>query len=128
MNSVILIGNLTRDPETRQVGDMAICTFTVAVQRMKKDEADFPKVTVFGKSAENCDKYLSKGSKVAVQGRLQTGSYQNKDGVTVYTTDVIADRVEFLSNGGEKVTANRSQDSTGAIPHGFSAADEDIPF
>ena len=82
---------------------MAICHFTIAVSRPRRNGedqgADFIRVTVFGKQAENCDRYLNKGSKVAVQGRIQTGSYKNRDGVTVYTTDVVANNVEFLSGG-----------------------------
>lgn len=102
MNSVVLIGRLTKDPETRYTSgtQMAVCTFTVAIDRIAKQgeekKTDFPRVTVFGKQAENCEKFLKKGRLVGVQGRLQTGSYQNKDGQMVYTTDVVADRVEFL--------------------------------
>ena len=106
MNNVILIGRLTKDPELRymQSDNTAIAKFTLAVDRAKKDEADFIRITVFGKQAENCDKYLKKGRQAAVQGRLQTGSY-TKDGHTVYTTDVIANRVEFLGgNGGKQDT------------------------
>jgi single-strand DNA-binding protein len=105
MNLVMLIGRLTRDPELRYAAgsQTAVCKFSLAVDRPNRQgherEADFPRVTVFGRQAENCDKYLAKGRKVAVQGRLQTGSYKNKDGYTVYTTDVIADRVEFLEWG-----------------------------
>ncbi|MCI5697735.1 MAG: single-stranded DNA-binding protein [Clostridiales bacterium] len=105
MNSVVLIGRLTRDPELRYTSStqMAVASFTIAVDRPTRSggerQADFPRITVFGKQAENCDKYLAKGRLVAVQGRLQTGSYQNKNGDTVYTTDVIADRVQFLEWG-----------------------------
>ena len=98
MNSVVLIGRLTRDPELRYTtSQMAVATFSLAIDRPvragKERETDFPRVTVFGKQAENCEKYLAKGRMAAVQGRLQTGSYTNKDGATVYTTDVVADRV-----------------------------------
>ena len=99
MNIVTLIGRLTRDPELRYTSSqMAVCTFTLAVDRPTKGEkkADFPRVQVFGKSAENCEKFLKKGMLCGVQGRLSTGSYQDKNGNTVYTTDVAADRVEFL--------------------------------
>lgn len=129
MNSVVLIGRLTKDPEMRYNDQLAVATFTVAIDRGKdkngKDRgADFPRVTVFGKQAENCEKYLNKGLKVAIQGRIQTGSYTNKDGNTVYTTDVIADRVEFLEWGDR----NDNQEPQG-IPAGFQAVDEgDIPF
>jgi len=108
MNNVVLIGRLTKDPEIRYIpeSETAVATFTLAIDRPGKDKgADFPRVTVFGKTAENCQRFLAKGKLVGVQGRLQTGSYKNKEGVTVYTTDVIAERVEFLSpsgQGGEK--------------------------
>ncbi len=104
MNVVVLIGRLTRDPELRYIPETqnAVCTFTLAVDRpMSRDrQADFIRITVFGKQAENCAKFITKGRQVAVEGRIQTGSYQNKNGDTVYTTDVIANRVEFLSGGG----------------------------
>lgn len=125
MNCVNLIGRLTKAPETRYTANsqMAVTTFTVAVNRMKKEgqeQADFPRVTVFGKQAENCEKYLAKGRLVGIQGRLQTGSYQNKDGVTVYTTDVVADRVEFLE-WGEKNESREEMDN-------FQAINEDLPW
>jgi single-strand DNA-binding protein len=104
MNQVILIGRLTRDPEVRYTADqMAVATFTLAIDRPvsagREKQADFPRVTVFGKQAETCERYLSKGRQVAVQGRIRTGSYKNKEGATVYTTEVVADRVEFLDWG-----------------------------
>ena len=115
MNSVVLIGRLTRDPELRYTtSQMAVATFSLAIDRPvragKERETDFPRVTVFGKQAENCEKYLAKGRMAAVQGRLQTGSYTNKDGATVYTTDVVADRVDD------------------EMPDSFQAIDEDVPF
>ncbi len=146
MNSVVLIGRLTRDPELRYTAgsQMAVATFTVAIDRPVRSggekQTDFPRVTVFGKQAENCEKYLAKGRLVGVQGRLQTGSYTNKDGATVYTTDVVADRVEFLEWGdrpqgssqggfGQGGFGQSSQGSgSDAAPSGFSAIDEDIPF
>ena len=102
MNSVILIGRLTKDGEYHETNSgMQIYRMQIAVDRMVKQgeekKADFPRIVVFGKQAENCNKFLGKGKQVAVQGRIQTGSYQDKDGKTIYTTDVIADRVQFLS-------------------------------
>lgn len=105
MNSVQLIGRLTRDPEIRYTSgsQMAVATFTIAIDRPTRAggerQTDFPRITVFGKQAETCEKYLSKGRKVAIEGRIQTGSYQDKDGKTVYTTDVVANRVEFIDWG-----------------------------
>ena len=136
MNSVILIGRLTKDPELRYTPDrqMAVATFTVAIDRpVKADgdkQTDFPRVTVFGRLAENCEKFLAKGRLVGVQGRLQTGSYRNKDGVTVYTTDVIAERVEFLEWGDRAQGKSSSPQSSRIddVPTGFAAIDEDIPF
>lgn len=131
MNSVILIGRLTRDPEVRYTSgtQMAVCTFTVAIDRpVKKDgekQADFPRVICFGKQAENCERFLAKGRLVGVQGRLQTGSYTNKDGATVYTTDVVADRVEFLE-WGDRQGARQEYDEP--IPEGFAAVTEEVPF
>ena len=147
MNSVVLIGRLTRDPEVRYTAStqMAVATFTVAIDRPVRaggeKQTDFPRVTVFGKQAENCEKYLAKGRLVGVQGRIQTGSYQNKDGVTVYTTDVVADRVEFLEWGDRPQRNAQSQDLHGEktrqtsmaeiepeIPSGFEPIEDDVPF
>lgn len=132
MNNVILIGRLVREPDLRYTSgsQMAVCRFTLAIDRRVKQgeekKAAFPNVICFGKTAENCEKFLAKGRKVAVQGRLQTGSYE-KDGVKHYTTDVIADNVEFLEWGeknGESAKESRSE----PVPEGFAALDEDIPF
>ena len=147
MNSVVLIGRLTRDPEVRYTAatQMAVATFTVAIDRPVRaggeKQTDFPRVTVFGTQAENCEKYLAKGRLVGVQGRLQTGSYQNRDGATVYTTDVVADRVEFLEWGdrpaaGSGFSAPRqnafaapaSNSMPEEMPDSFQAIDEDVPF
>ena len=105
MNSVVLIGRLARDPELSYTPNTqtAVTRFTLAVDRPRRQGedqgADFIRITVFGRQAETCDRYLSKGRQAAVQGRIQTGSYKNREGVTVYTTDIIADRVEFLGGG-----------------------------
>lgn len=99
MNNVVLIGRLTKDPEIIR-GNTTIAKFSVAIDRpTKKDEekkTDFPRVTVFGRQAENVEKFIGKGNLVGVQGRLQTSSYTDKNGNTVYSTDVVADRVKFL--------------------------------
>ena len=128
-NLVFLIGRLTKDPEVRYTSgtQMAVCTFTLAIDRPVKagaeKQTDFPRVTVFGKQAENCERFLAKGRLVGVQGRLQTGSYTNRDGATVYTTDVVADRVEFL----EFAEREQSKEQE-TVPQGFAAVTEDIPF
>ena len=105
MNHVILIGRLARDPELSYTPNTqtACCRFNLAVDRPKRNGedqgADFIRITVWGRQAETCDRYLSKGRQIAVQGRIQTGSYKNRNGETVYTTDVVAERVEFLGTG-----------------------------
>jgi single-strand DNA-binding protein len=122
MNSVSLVGRLTRKPEVKYTADqLAVTRFSIAVDRPprqgKEREADFPTIVVFGKQAENCAQYLDKGRLVGVEGRLQTGSYTNKDGVKVYTTEVIANRVEFLSSGnrdGEGGSGSRERRSYSA--------------
>ena len=105
MNVVLLTGNLVRDPEkTYTNSGMAVTRFTIAVNRnyAKKTEggqdADFIRITCFDKRAEFVEKYLTKGRKVGVEARIQTGSYQGKDGNTVYTTDFIANNIEFLDS------------------------------
>ena len=144
MNNVVLIGRLTKDPELRYIPESqnAVATFTLAVDRpfSKEKQADFIRITVFGKPAENCERFLVKGRLVGIQGRLQTGSYKNKEGATVFTTDVVADRVEFLEWGDKAGSGSGSgsgsgfekQDAKGApeIPEGFQALedDDDIPF
>ena len=118
MNSVSLIGRLTRNPETRVTSSqMAICKFSIAVDRITKDKgSDFPNIVAFGKTAENCGKFLHKGNLVGITGRIQTGSYERDDGSKVYTTDVVADRVEFLEHKEEAETPR------------FEAVEEQIPF
>ena len=130
MNLVVLVGRLTKDPEIRYTAgtQMAVATFNLAIDRPSKDKekhTDFPRVTVFGKQAENCERFLKKGLRCGIQGTLQTGSYKNKSGETVYTTDVIASRVEFLEWAGNSQAAPQGFD---AAPDGFTAVDEDIPF
>ena len=158
MNSVILIGRLARDPELSYTpnNQTAVAHFTLAVDRQVSQggerQADFIRITVFGKQAETCDRYLQKGRQVAVNGRIQTGSYKNRDGATVYTTDVIANRVEFLGSGqsgqsgqsqtqfngqsqsfgNEQFGGNAAPDFGGFggadFPDSFQAAEDDIPF
>lgn len=111
MNIVAFIGNLTRDPEIRHTKDgMAIASFSMAINRPPKKDgseggADFPRITVFGTQAENVERFLRKGSKVGIVGKVQTGSYE-KDGQRVYTTDFIADRVEFVGRPAESNAIN----------------------
>lgn len=126
MNNVTLIGRLTKDPEVRYTEQqLAVARFNIAIDRIGKDKgADFPSIVVFGKQAENCEKYLTKGRKVAIQGHIQTGSYE-KDGRKVYTTDVVADRVEFLEWGDRE---ENPTNNSGTF-EGFEAVeDDDVPF
>jgi len=112
MNKAIIIGNLTRDPELRQTGSgISVCTFTVAVTRpFNREETDFIPVVTWRALAENCGKYLAKGRKVGVDGRIQVRNYEDKDGQRRYVTEIIADNVEFLTPRGEG-SAPRSQDT-----------------
>jgi single-strand DNA-binding protein len=99
MNKVILTGRLTKDPTIKYNGEMCIARFTVACdRRFKKDgqqSADFPSCVAFGKTGEFAEKYARKGMKFDIVGRLQTGSYEDKDGKTVYTTEVVVEDIEF---------------------------------
>ena len=159
MNQVILIGRLARDPELSYTPNTntACCRFNLAVDRPRRNGedqgADFIRITVWGRQAETCDRYLSKGRQVAVMGRIQTGSYKNRNGETVYTTDVVAERVEFLGGGQQMAgklesaenTRTAGTESTMSQPKGkleesqiamgfddlpdtFTAAEDDIPF
>ena len=127
MNSVILIGRLTKDPEISytQNTNTAVCKFTIAVDRQSKEEktADFIRIVVWGRQAETCGRYLFKGKQVAVNGRIQTGSYKDRDGKTVYTTDVVANNVEFLGGKTEERT-DLTQEDLGT----FSYANTGMPF
>ncbi len=129
MNKVILMGRLTRDPETRQSGETTVTRFTVAVDRRYKKEgdqsADFPNVVAFGKTAEFIEKYFKQGMKVLIEGRLQTGSYTNKDGIKIYTTDVIAEAVEFAESKREERGRTEPKEET---EWATSAEDVDLPF
>ena len=130
MNNVVLMGRLTRDPELRKAGETSVTNFTLAVDRDRKNkdgerETDFIRVTVFGKQAETVCKWLSKGKRTMVQGRIQTGSYTDKDGNNRYTTDVIANRVQFIDFAAQDeapaATAPSKED-------GFAEIAEDVPF
>ena len=104
---------------------MAVATFNLAIDRVgaKEKTADFIRIKVFGKMAENCEKFLAKGRLCGIQGSIQTGQYKNQAGETVYTTEVVANRVEFLEWGNKS-----AQTTEDPIPEGFTAVDEDIPF
>ncbi|WP_026526672.1 single-stranded DNA-binding protein [Butyrivibrio sp. VCD2006] len=151
MNKVILMGRLTRDPEVRYSqgeSSLAIARYTLAVDRrfnrnnQDGQTADFINCVAFGKAGEFAEKYLKKGTKMAVTGRIQTGSYTNKDGQKVYTTEVVVEDQEFAESknaqngnggfsGGSQAPAFEAPSSNGAgdgfinLPDGI---DEELPF
>lgn len=143
MNKVILMGRLTRDPEVRySQGDnaMAIARYSLAVDRRfsrngDDNNTDFINCVAFGKAGEFAEKYFRKGMKVLVTGRIQTGNYTNKDGVKVYTTDIVAEDQEFCeskgSSGGDSGFSSNSRPASTSgdgfmnIPDGI---DEELPF
>ena len=136
MNKVILMGRLTKDVAASHSGETTVARYTLAVDRRFKREgdaqtADFIGCVVFGKSAEFAEKYFRKGTKIAIVGRIQTGSYKNKDGQTIYTTDVVVEEQEFAES---KATGDNEPKPT---PHdvggGFMSIpedtlDEELPF
>lgn len=120
MNLVVIIGRLTRDVETKTNGDKTVAKFTVAVDRKyDREKADFIPCTAFGKTAEFVEKYFHKGSKIVIEGRWQTGSYDNKEGQKVYTNDCIVEAVEF----GESKSKEDKADDFMNVP-----IDDEVPF
>lgn len=117
MNKVILIGNLTKDPELSTTSNgTSVCKFDIAVQRRFENangerEADFFKIIAWRGLADNCGKFLSKGKKAAVVGSLQTRTYDDKDGVKRYVTEIVADEVEFLSPKQEQAELKPVEDT-----------------
>lgn len=145
MNNVILLGRLTRDPDVRYSqnaeNSMAVARFTLAVDRRgaKRDDtqtADFISCIAFGTTGEFVEKYLHQGTKVALRGRIQTGSYTNKDGQKVYTTDVVVEQIEFAESKASSASSNSASASapSSALPgDGFmnipdGVDDEGLPF
>ena len=137
MNKVILIGRTTRDADVRysQGTNLAVAKFNLAVERkFKKDGeqgADFINCIAFGKTAEVIEKYVVKGTKIAVTGRIQTGSYTNKDGQKVYTTDVLVEELEFCESKNNSKNQNentqKKTDSDGFM-NITDDADDEFPF
>ena len=145
VNKVILIGHLGADPELKQTqGNRAVCNLSLATNEVFKDKSgarqertEWHRVTVWGEQAESCAKYLGKGRSVYVEGRLQTRSWEDKDGKKRYSTDVVADRVVFLGGQGESsnVRAQHREERWGDGPAPKPAqagaplaGDSDIPF
>lgn len=128
MNSVNLIGRVCNEVDLRYTpSEKAVAKFNIAVDDGYGDKKKtyFIPITVFGRQAENCEKFVSKGNRIGVTGKIVTGSYE-KDGRKIYTIDVIADRVEFLERGDRPRGEQEPMHET--IPEGFSAMDEDMPF
>ena len=130
MNKCIFMGRITRDPEIRQSGEMSIAKFSLAVDRRGAKDgqqtADFINCVAFAKQAEFCDKYLHKGTKIVISSHVVTGSYTNKDGQKVYTTDFAIDEIEFA----ESKNANGQAQSNGGSdykPNFGNPADSQIP-
>ena len=145
MNKVILMGRLTRDPEVRYsqgATATAVARYTLAVdRRFKRDgeaSADFINCVSFGRSAEFAEKYFRQGLKVVVTGRIQTGSYTNKDGVRVYTTDIVVEEQEFAESKAASTSGNNNYQASpmpspsADIGDGFmnipDGIDEELPF
>lgn len=136
MNKVILLGRLTRDPEvryTQAAEPLAIARYTLAVDRRGRrnqgnDEqtADFISCVAFGKAGEFAEKYLKQGTKIAIVGRIQTGSYTNKEGNKVYTTEVVVDEQEFAESKSQNANGTENpSDGFVNIPEGF---EDNLPF
>lgn len=137
MNKVILMGRLTRDPEVRYTqGEqaMAVARYTLAVDRRGKNQensADFIQCVAFGKAGEFAERYLHKGTKIVLTGRIQTGSYTNKEGQRVYTTDIVAEDQEFAeSKNSESGGTYSNQPAPQQNDSGFMSVDEnsELPF
>lgn len=144
MNKVLLMGRLTRDPDIRSTAGeqpLTVARYTLAVDRKFKQgeerKADFISCVCFGKSAEFAEKYLRKGVKLAISGRIQTGSYQNKDGQTVYTTDVIVEEQEFAESKNSQAQAEaqtaaqpapETHQNSGFMPIPDGISEDELPF
>ena len=133
MNKVELIGRLTKDPDVKTAQNESgttIARYTLAVDRKGRSKgndeqtADFISVVAFGSSGDFASKYLKKGLKIAVVGHIQTGSYTNKDGVRVYTTDVVTEDQEFVENKGSSASENVAEQA----PSFVEIPDEEMPF
>lgn len=134
MNKVILCGRLTRDPDVRytnsQSGEQTcISRFTLAVdRRFKKDETDYISCVAFGKTGEFVEKYLHQGTKIIVSGRIQTGSYTNKDGVKIYTTDVVVEEAEFAESKKDSSRSSENDSSNDGFMDIPEDAKDTLPF
>lgn len=139
MNKSIITGRLTKDPEIKDGGNTKVAKFTIASQRSFKDSsgnygADFINCTAFGKTADFVSTYFHKGSQICVEGRINTGSYTNKEGQKVYTTDVAVEKVEFMGSKADNDSANAPAQTKAATPQseGFmnipEGVNDDLPM
>lgn len=145
VNKVILIGNLGADPELKYTpsGNKAVCNLRIATSETYKDKSgqrqentEWHRVNVWGDQAENCNKYLAKGRSVYIEGRIQTRSWEDKDGQKKYSTEIVADRVQFLGNkndgqrvgGGDSSSGAAREPKQPADSFGPPVDDSDIPF
>lgn len=132
MNKVILIGNLTKDPElSTTTSGIVFCRFTLAVSKRFSSEdksADFINIVVWRALAENCAKYLKKGSKAGVVGSIQTRSYDSQDGSKRYVTEVVADEVEFISSRSGAVDVDGGQEKVANVTELQPIEDDTLPF
>lgn len=135
MNKVILMGRLARDPDVRYTqGDnaSAVARYTLAVdrryQRENEDSADFISCVAFGRAAEFAEKYLFKGTKIAIVGRIQTGRYTNKDGVNVFTTDVVVEEQEFAESKASGQTSTPAPSASEGFMNLDDFDQEELPF
>ena len=130
MNKVFLIGRLTRDPELRYTGsNTPVATFSIAINRnftnsAGEREADFINIVVWRKQAENVKNYLQQGSQVAIDGRIQTRNYEDKEGQKRYVTEVVADNVEFLGSKNSANNSNTKANNDEPTPYDFGEKDE----
>lgn len=133
MNKVILMGRLTGNPEVRYTtGEKQTCVarYRLAVnRRFKRDEADFINCVAFGKQGEFAEKYLKQGTKIVISGRIQTGSYTNRDGVKVYTTDIVVEEQDFAESKASQITPQETpqpkKDDFMDVPDGIES---ELPF
>lgn len=135
MNAVQLLGRFTRDNEFKELGGTSIFRNNIAVQRNFKNkdgerESDFINIVAFGKTAELLNQYFGKGQQVAVQGRIQTGSYDKEDGTRVYTTDVVVDQFDFVGSKNDNAQpANATVSKATSSPFGeVDFPDDGLPF
>jgi len=138
LNKVMLIGNLGSDPELRNTATgQSVASFNIATNRkwtdksgQNQEQTEWHRIVVWGRQAENCQQYLSKGRQVYIEGRIQTRQWDDKDGNKRYTTEIVAQSVQFLNSGGRGQTNDGGSGPAGDAPPDFASTgtDDDIPF